>query len=132
MLTDDYRTTREFWDHAVASAPDRLAAVCLERRLTYREADAECAALAAGLQRATGQVSPTIAVCEKGRLIANEVKTTTSPPSGPMMYAARSIIANEKSSFKNDTGGTTGKSSRDIPNATAAKTAVKAILLAVK
>ena len=63
MLTDDYRTTREFWDHAVASAPDRLAAVCLERRLTYREADAECAALAAGLQRATGKVSPTIAVC---------------------------------------------------------------------
>ena len=63
MLTDDYRTTREFWDHAVASAPDRLAAVCLERRLTYREADAECAALAAGLQRATSKVSPTIAVC---------------------------------------------------------------------
>ena len=76
--------------------------------------------------------SPIIAVCEKGRLIANEVKTTISPPSGPMMYAARSIIANEKSSFKNDTGGKTGKSSRDTPNATAAKTAVKAILLAVK
>ena len=63
MLTDDFKTTREFWDNAVATAPDKLAAVHLERRLTYRQADALCSKLAAGLQTALGNNSPAIAVC---------------------------------------------------------------------
>ncbi|MBP5639299.1 MAG: AMP-binding protein [Victivallales bacterium] len=63
MLTDEFKTTREFWNHAVATAPDSLAAVHLERRLTYSEADVLCTRLAAGLQKLTGKTSPAIAVC---------------------------------------------------------------------
>lgn len=57
------RTTRDFWDEAVALAPTQLAAVCGERRLSYAEADALAGELAVGLQRAAGKASPLVAVC---------------------------------------------------------------------
>ena len=56
------QTTRDMWDEAAALAGDRLAVVCGDRRLTYAEADAEAARLAAGLQRATGVERPRVAV----------------------------------------------------------------------
>ena len=63
MLTDDFKTTREFWNHALQTAPNQLAAVCLDKRLTYAEADALCKKLAAGLQKATKTDRPSVAVC---------------------------------------------------------------------
>ncbi len=63
MLTDDFKTTREFWNHALQTAPNQLAAVCLDKRLTYAEADALCKKLAAGLQKATKTDRPAVAVC---------------------------------------------------------------------
>ncbi len=63
MLTDAFKTTREFWEHAVSTAPDRLSAVHLDRRYTYKEADALCSRLACGLQKLTGKPSPAVAVC---------------------------------------------------------------------
>ena len=63
MLTDDFKTTREFWNHALQTAPNQLAAVCLDKRLTYAEADALCQKLAAGLQKATKTDRPSVAVC---------------------------------------------------------------------
>lgn len=55
-------TLRDFWFEALALAPDRLAAVDGERRLTYAEADALVRRLAAGLVRATGTAQPKVAV----------------------------------------------------------------------
>jgi acyl-CoA synthetase (AMP-forming)/AMP-acid ligase II/lysophospholipase L1-like esterase len=55
-------TTRDFWQEAVALAPDRLAVVDGDRRLTYREADAQIERLAAGLAAVTGTSSPKVAV----------------------------------------------------------------------
>ena len=63
MLTEDFKTTREFWNHALQTAPNQLAAVCLDKRLTYAEADALCKKLAAGLQKATKTTRPSVAVC---------------------------------------------------------------------
>ena len=63
MLTDDFKTTREFWNHALQTAPNQLAAVCLDKRLTYAEADTLCKKLAAGLQKATKTDRPSVAVC---------------------------------------------------------------------
>ena len=63
MLTEDFKTTREFWNHALQTAPNQLAAVCLDKRLTYAEADALCKKLAAGLQNATKSARPAVAVC---------------------------------------------------------------------
>jgi acyl-CoA synthetase (AMP-forming)/AMP-acid ligase II/lysophospholipase L1-like esterase len=57
------RTTRDFWDEAVALAPAQLAAVCGERRLSYAEADRRAGELAVGLQRASGKTRPMVAVC---------------------------------------------------------------------
>lgn len=58
----DLDTTRDFWREAVALAPDRLAVVDGERRMSYREADAVVEQLAAGIAAASGVVSPMVAV----------------------------------------------------------------------
>ena len=63
MLTDDFKTTREFWNHAIQTAPDKLAAVCLDKRLTYSQADELCQKLATGLQAVAKTPRPFIAVC---------------------------------------------------------------------
>ncbi|MBR6060222.1 MAG: acyl--CoA ligase [Victivallales bacterium] len=63
MLTDDFKTTREFWNHALQTAPDKLAAVCLDKRLTYAQADNLCQKLATGLQTVAKTPQPFIAVC---------------------------------------------------------------------
>lgn len=63
MLTDDFKTTRDFWYNAVQQAPDALAAVHLEKRLTYAQADKLADNLAAGLQKLTGKTSPVVAAC---------------------------------------------------------------------
>ncbi len=55
-------TTRDFWQEAVALAPDRPAVVEHERRLSYAEADAFIRRLAAGIVAATGIPSPRVAV----------------------------------------------------------------------
>lgn len=57
------RTTRDFWDEAVALAPDHTAVVDKGLRMTYADADAHVRGLAAGIDRATGGASqPKIAV----------------------------------------------------------------------
>ena len=56
------RTTRDFWDEAVALAPDHLAAVDGERRLTYAQANEIVERLAAGLAAAAGTERPKVAV----------------------------------------------------------------------
>jgi acyl-CoA synthetase (AMP-forming)/AMP-acid ligase II/lysophospholipase L1-like esterase len=55
-------TLRDFWLEALALAPERLAAVHGERRLTFAQADAHVRRLAAGLAQATGCEQPTVAV----------------------------------------------------------------------
>lgn len=55
-------TTRDFWQEAVALAPDRPAVIDGDRRLTYRDADVQVERLAAGLVAATGVTRPTVAV----------------------------------------------------------------------
>lgn len=54
-------TTRDFWQEAVALAPDGLAVVDDERRLTYADADVQVERLAAGLYAAAGP-RPRVAV----------------------------------------------------------------------
>ena len=56
------RTLRDFWDEAQALAPDRLAAVHGECRLTFAAADALVRRLASGLAARTGTPSPKVAV----------------------------------------------------------------------
>ncbi len=55
-------TLRDFWLEAQALAPDRLAAVDGDRRLTYAEADVQVRRLAAGIAHATGVEQPKVAV----------------------------------------------------------------------
>ncbi|MHB9133691.1 MAG: AMP-binding protein [Armatimonadota bacterium] len=55
-------TTRDFWQEAVDLAPERLAVVDGEHRLTYGEADARVMALAAELRAASRQAQPKVAV----------------------------------------------------------------------
>ena len=55
-------TTRDFWDEAVLLAPEKLAVVDGNRRLSYLEAAEKVDALAAGLFRATGVSRPKVAV----------------------------------------------------------------------
>jgi len=55
-------TTRDFWQEAVTLAPDRLAVVDGEIRLTYGQADALVQRLAAGLALRTGVAQPKIAI----------------------------------------------------------------------
>ncbi len=55
-------TTRAFWREAVALAPDRLAVVDGDRRLTYAQADVLVERLAAGLAEATRSAQPKVAV----------------------------------------------------------------------
>lgn len=59
---DHPQTTRDMWDEAVVLAPDQLAVVCGEQRLTFAEADRQAARLAVGLQRASGVQRPRVAV----------------------------------------------------------------------
>jgi len=56
------RTTRDFWDEALALAPDRSAVVDGDRRLTYAEAGREVDRVAAGLSRVAGTSCPKVAV----------------------------------------------------------------------
>ncbi|NOY81986.1 MAG: AMP-binding protein [Kiritimatiellaeota bacterium] len=56
------RTVRDFWIEAVELAPDRLAAVHEQRRLSYAEADALIRPLTAGLRRVSGVEHPKVAV----------------------------------------------------------------------
>lgn len=63
MLTDDFKTTREFWDHAVRTTPSNHAVTYLDQRLNYQEADAICNNLAAELQDIAGNPRPIVAVC---------------------------------------------------------------------
>jgi fatty-acyl-CoA synthase len=56
------RTLRDFWFEAQELAPDRLAAVHGERRLTFAAADALVRRLAAGLAARTATASPKVAV----------------------------------------------------------------------
>ncbi|MFW5857510.1 MAG: AMP-binding protein, partial [Planctomycetota bacterium] len=55
------RTVRDYWDEAVALAPDRTAVVHGDRRLTYAEADVLVERLAAGFARLAGTERPTVA-----------------------------------------------------------------------
>lgn len=57
------RTIRDFWEEAVEIAPQKLAVVCGEQRLTFAEADLQARALAAGLARLCCNPNPRIAVC---------------------------------------------------------------------
>jgi acyl-CoA synthetase (AMP-forming)/AMP-acid ligase II len=57
------RSIRDFWDEAVEIAPQKLAAVCGEERLTYAEADLQAEALAAGLAKLCRNPNPRVAVC---------------------------------------------------------------------
>jgi acyl-CoA synthetase (AMP-forming)/AMP-acid ligase II/lysophospholipase L1-like esterase len=52
--------TRDMWDEAVQLAPDQVAVVDGDRRLTYAEADAKLKGIAAGLSRA-GVENPKVA-----------------------------------------------------------------------
>lgn len=52
----------DFWQEAVALAPDRPAAICGSTVLTYREAQQRCLRLAAGLRAAAGADRPKVAV----------------------------------------------------------------------
>lgn len=56
-------TLRDFWEEAVERNGDSTAAVCLDERLTYAQADAKCSQLAAGLKLETGKDAPKVAVC---------------------------------------------------------------------
>jgi len=56
------QTTRDFWLEAVDLAPDHIAAVDGDRRVTFAEADAAIGRLAAGLQQAAGAARPKVAV----------------------------------------------------------------------
>ena len=56
------RTTRDMWDEAVALAPERLAAVDGERRVTFAEAGEIVGRLAAGLLDAAGCERPKVAI----------------------------------------------------------------------
>ena len=56
------QTTRDFWREAVALAPNALAVVDGDRRLTYRQADRLVECIAAALVRRTGVASPKVAV----------------------------------------------------------------------
>ena len=56
------QTTRDMWREAVALAPDRLAAVDGDRRLTFAEADRMIERIAAHLVRVSGVPSPKVAV----------------------------------------------------------------------
>ena len=62
ILRPTLQTTRDFWQEAVELAPDRLAVVDGEQRLTYGEADARVMALAARLRAAAGVARPKVAV----------------------------------------------------------------------
>ncbi len=55
-------TTRDFWNEAVALAPDRPAAVHGDWRLTFAEADALATRLACGLRNLAGCEHPKVAV----------------------------------------------------------------------
>ncbi len=55
------QTTRDMWREAVRAAPDRLAIVDGDRRMTYAEADERAAALAAAFCELTKQASPKVA-----------------------------------------------------------------------
>ncbi len=55
-------TTRDMWQEAVALAPNQLAVVDGERRLTFAEADAMAATIAAHLVRLAGVSRPKVAV----------------------------------------------------------------------
>ncbi|MHB9026185.1 MAG: AMP-binding protein [Armatimonadota bacterium] len=55
-------TTRDFWREAVALAPERLAVVDGDRRLTYGEANGIVETLAANIALVTGVQRPTVAV----------------------------------------------------------------------
>ncbi|MCX7935535.1 MAG: AMP-binding protein, partial [Planctomycetota bacterium] len=56
------RTLRDFWQEAVQLAPQRLAVVDGDRRLTYGEADNAVQRLAAGLAAEAGAEKPRVAV----------------------------------------------------------------------
>ncbi len=56
------RTLRDFWLEALELAPDKLAAVHGDRRLTFAEADAQVRRLAAGIAARTGTPHPKVAV----------------------------------------------------------------------
>jgi fatty-acyl-CoA synthase len=56
------RTIWDMWEEAVELAGDRPAVADGDRRLTYAEADAKIAALAAGLAESAGSVRPRVAV----------------------------------------------------------------------
>jgi acyl-CoA synthetase (AMP-forming)/AMP-acid ligase II len=56
------QTTRDFWREAVALAPNALAVVDGDRRLTYCQADRLVECIAAALVRRTGVASPKVAV----------------------------------------------------------------------
>ena len=57
------RTLRDFWEEAVEAAPQKLAVVCAEQRLTFAEADQQASALGAGLAKCCLNPNPRIAVC---------------------------------------------------------------------
>ncbi|MDD3694957.1 MAG: AMP-binding protein [Lentisphaeria bacterium] len=54
---------RDFWDEAVAFAPQKPAALCGERRLSFAEADQLAEALGAGISRLCQIPNPKLAVC---------------------------------------------------------------------
>lgn len=56
------RNLLDFWQEAVALAPDRPAAISGNTTLTYREAQQQCLRLATGLRTAAGVERPKVAV----------------------------------------------------------------------
>lgn len=55
------RTTRDLWDEAVRMAPDAVAFVDGDRRMTYAEADVAVRAIASSLAASSGTTTPTVA-----------------------------------------------------------------------